>query len=129
MSQFLFAVDTQFQLWLDEYMSPPCCNQVDNSLLNFTPLIKSIRFGTFVVTLPITFFAMAEKETLTGGKTTPNKQSADKKEEDNTQKKKKGQIQGREGERVKMTPLLNHANYYLPKLGPPILPTNALRIE
>lgn len=55
MSQFLFAVDTRFQLWLDECMSLPSRDQVDDTMLNFHPIIDSVRFGTFSVTLPITF--------------------------------------------------------------------------
>ena len=39
MSQFLFAVDTRFQLWLDECMSKVDCQHVNDGILNFNLLI------------------------------------------------------------------------------------------
>lgn len=71
MSQFLFAVDTCFQLWLDECMSLTCHTRVDDSMLNFTPLVEHVRFGTFFVQLPLTFInaTKAESKSSSGGKT------------------------------------------------------------
>ena len=98
MSQFLFAVDTRFQLWLDDCMSAPSRNQVDDSILNFGPIIEAIRFGTFAVTLPLTFATPKDKNTPapTGGA----KRQERKDDDDNQAKKKKGRTQGREGGRV-----------------------------
>ena len=99
MSQFLFAVDTRFQLWLDECMTLPSRNQVDDSMLNFTPLIESVRFGTLAVTLPITFVAKDKDQQPTGA-SSAGKRGNERKDEEKNQKKKKGRTQGREGERV-----------------------------
>lgn len=91
MSQFLFAVDTRFQLWLDECMSLTCRTQVDDSMLNFTQLIENVRFGTFFVQLPSTFIdATAASDSKTGnGGTNSKKRSAEDKDEDKTSGKKK----------------------------------------
>jgi hypothetical protein len=62
MSQLHFAVDTRFLLWLDESMTLTTRNQVDNSILNFTPLIENIHFGTFFVQLPSTFITSTNTE-------------------------------------------------------------------
>ncbi len=68
MCQFLFAVDTRFQLWLDECMTLTCHTQVDDSMLNFTQLVEHIRFGTFFVQLPSTFIAATDPKSGNGGK-------------------------------------------------------------
>ena len=90
MSQFLFAVDTRFQLWLDECMTLPCRAQVDDSMLNFSQLVESIRFGTFFIQLPSTFIAASNTESKSGngGKNT-NKRPEDKKDDDEATNKKK----------------------------------------
>ena len=90
MSQLLFAVDTRFQLWLDECMTLPARNQVDDSILNFTPLIENIRFGTFFVQLPSTFINPADTEPKSGsgGKNT-TKRPGDKRDDDESAGKKK----------------------------------------
>ena len=91
-------IDTRFQLWLDDCMSAPSRNQVDDSILNFSPIIEAIRFGTFAVTLPLTFATPKDKNTPapTGGA----KRQERKDDDDNQAKKKKGRTQGREGGRV-----------------------------
>lgn len=55
-SKFLFAVDTRMQLWLEECATLTSRDQVDDSTLNFSALVDSVRFGTFDVKLPPTFF-------------------------------------------------------------------------
>ena len=90
MSQFLFAVDTRFQLWLDECTTLTCRNQVDDSMLNFTQLVENVRFGTFFVQLPPTFIAATEADSKPGnggGKT--NKRTAEKNDEEDKEGKKK----------------------------------------
>lgn len=83
-------------------MSLPCRTQVDDSILNFTPIIEMVCFGTFNVTLPITFMMPKDKEDPSpkagsGG----NKRQADKKDDNDGQPKKRGRTLGREGNRVK----------------------------
>ena len=99
MSQFLFAVDTRFQLWLDECMTKADRLHVDDNILNFTLLMDSVKFSTFFVNLPTTFVAPKDTtETTTspvpnGDKQASNKRAADDKEQDDespTKKKKKG---------------------------------------
>ena len=98
MSQFLFAVDTRFQIWLDECMTAAHRTNVDDSTLNFSPLIESIRLSTFFVNLPSTFVASKDKEITTspssgGDNPTPNKRAAEDKvheDESPSKKKKKG---------------------------------------
>jgi hypothetical protein len=61
-SKFLFAIDTRMQMWLDECMTQPARNLVDDSILNFNTLIDSVRFNNFDICLPPTFIATASKE-------------------------------------------------------------------
>ena len=65
MSQFLFAIDTCFQLWLEECMTKPDRTHVDDGILNFTGFMDTVCFGTFFVNLPTTFVTTKEKETTT----------------------------------------------------------------
>jgi hypothetical protein len=120
MSQFLFAVDTRFQLWLDKCMTLTCRSQVDDSMLNFTQLVESVRFGTFFVHLPSTFIAAtdAESKSGTGGKNM-NKRPTEKMDNNETTNKKK---------KCKPTKV-GHANFRPAKLGPPILPTRVSMTE
>ena len=55
MTKFLLAIDKRFQLWLDACMTVPTRTDVDDSTLNFLPLVESVRFGTFDLRLPLTF--------------------------------------------------------------------------
>ena len=82
MSQFLFAVDTRFQLWLDECMSLTCRTQVDDTMLNFTQLVEHVRFGTFFVQLPSTFIDATEAGSKpSSGGTNSNKRPAEDKDD------------------------------------------------
>lgn len=54
-SKFLFAIDTRMQMWLDECMTQPSRDLVDDSILNFNSVIDSVRFGNFDIALPPTF--------------------------------------------------------------------------
>ena len=98
MSQFCFAIDTCFQLWLEEYMTKPDRTHVDDGILNFTGFMDTVCFGTFFVNLSTTFVTTKEKETTTspsgGDKLAPNnKRAAEDKEheeESPSKKKKKG---------------------------------------
>lgn len=55
MSKFLLAVDKRFQLWLESCMTLSTRTEVDDSVLNFLPLVNSVRYGTFELRLPLTF--------------------------------------------------------------------------
>jgi hypothetical protein len=98
MSQFLFAVDTRFQIWLDECMTAAHRTDVNDGTLNFSPLIDSIKLSTFFVNLPSTFVTPKDKETTTspssgGDNPTSNKRAAEDKaheDESPSKKKKKG---------------------------------------
>jgi hypothetical protein len=100
MSQFLFAVDTRFQLWLDECMTKPDRTHVDDGILNFTVFMDTVRFSTFFINLPATFVTPKDKETTTspsgGGKPAPNNKRAaaeengEHEDESPSKKKKKG---------------------------------------
>jgi hypothetical protein len=54
-SKFIYAINTRYQIWLEECMQLTQRNRVDNSLLNFKSIIKQVRFGTFELRLPSAF--------------------------------------------------------------------------
>jgi hypothetical protein len=54
-SKFLFAVDTRMQLWLEECSTLTSRDQVDDSTLDFSAIVNSVRFGDFDAKLPSTF--------------------------------------------------------------------------
>ena len=54
-SKFLFAVDTRMQLWLEDCSTLTSRDQVDDSTLDFTALVNSVRLGNFDAKLPSTF--------------------------------------------------------------------------
>jgi hypothetical protein len=64
-SKFLYAVDSLFQLWLEECSTCNQCNKVDNDLLNFRNLVKAVRFGTFKLKLPSSFTQPKEQSAAT----------------------------------------------------------------
>ncbi len=63
-SKFLYAVDTRFQLWLEECSNADRRNRVDNNLLDFRNLIVSVRFGTFELNLPSPFSEPKPKDPI-----------------------------------------------------------------
>ena len=63
MSKFLFAVDRRFQLWMESCMIQTTRSEVDDGILNFTPLVDSIRFSNFDLRLPLTFTTVQDKPT------------------------------------------------------------------
>jgi hypothetical protein len=50
------------QMWLEECMSQPSRNRVDDSILNFDPVIDQVRFGSFDIILPPTFTTKADEK-------------------------------------------------------------------
>ena len=55
MSKFVFAVKTRMQLWFESISQAKVRSDVDDSPLNFSGLVDSVRFGNFVQSLPPTF--------------------------------------------------------------------------
>jgi hypothetical protein len=45
--KFLFAVDMRFQIWLNDCKSAKFCNKVDDSIIDFQPLINQVIFFSF----------------------------------------------------------------------------------
>ena len=66
-AKFLFAVDTRFQIWLNDCKSGKFHNKVDDLIIDFRPLINQVIFGSFNMTLPPTFSMKAPKDTMTAG--------------------------------------------------------------
>lgn len=96
MSKFLFAVDRRFQLWMESCMIQTTRTKVDDSVLNFIPLVDSIRFSNFDLRLPLTFTKAQDKSTE--AKTTNKRKGGsgssggdqDNSNAENAKKKKKG---------------------------------------
>ena len=61
MCKFLLSIDKRFQLWLEGCMTLTTRTAVDDGILNFLPLIDTIRYGTFDLRLPLTFVKEQEK--------------------------------------------------------------------
>jgi hypothetical protein len=54
-SNLVFAVDKQMQLWFESISQAKVRSDVNDSPLNFSKLVDSVRYGNFVQSLPITF--------------------------------------------------------------------------
>jgi hypothetical protein len=54
-SKFMYAVDMQFQLWLEDCMTATQRDRIDDSILNCHLLIESVHFGTFALHLSSSF--------------------------------------------------------------------------
>lgn len=67
-SKFLLAIDKRFQIWLDNCMTATDRTRVDDGILNFHPLIDTVRFGTFDLRLPLTFKESKPENTNTKNK-------------------------------------------------------------
>lgn len=100
MSQFLFAVDTRFQLWLDECMTLTHRPLVDDSMLNFNSIVEAVRFGTFHVSLPVTFVSPSEKKEDPMTNKPTGKQPEKQADEDETHSKKRQRTNNRKGKPV-----------------------------
>jgi hypothetical protein len=53
--KFMYAVDTRFQLWLEDCMTATQRDRIDDSILGCRLLIESVCFGTFALNLPSSF--------------------------------------------------------------------------
>jgi hypothetical protein len=54
-SKFMYAVDTRFQLWLEDCMTAIQRDRIADSILDCRLLIESVHFGTFALHLPSSF--------------------------------------------------------------------------
>ena len=54
-SKFMYAVDTRYQLFLEDCMTATTRDRVDDGALNFNPMIEMVRYGTFDCRLPSVF--------------------------------------------------------------------------
>jgi hypothetical protein len=83
-SKFLFAVDQRMQLWLEECATLTSRDQVDDSTLNFSSMVDSVRFGSFDIKLPPTFCKVDNEN----DKKRPSKAGNDKADGENKSTKK-----------------------------------------
>jgi hypothetical protein len=64
-AKFLLAVDTRVQIWLTDCKSAKKHEEVDDSMIDFRPLINQVIFGSFHMILPPTFSMKSPKVTTT----------------------------------------------------------------
>jgi len=64
-AKFLLAVDTRFQIWLTDCKLAKNCGEVDDSIIDFQPLVNQVIFGSFHMILPPTFSMKSPKATKT----------------------------------------------------------------
>eukprot|EP00957_Ditylum_brightwellii_P210574 15365127-Ditylum_brightwellii.AAC.1 len=86
---FLFVVDQQCQLWLDECLSADDCSEVNNSSLDFNNIISKILLGEYNIDLLKTFISATKK---THCKDSNQKDSSKKKKSKKDQNKKRSQM-------------------------------------
>ncbi len=91
-AEFRFEVDTRFQVWLNDCKSAKFCNEVNNLIIHFQPLINQVIFDSFNMTLPPTFSMKAPKYTMTAGTGGGGKRKED---DDDKRDKKKGKGNGK----------------------------------
>ena len=60
-AKFLFAVDTRFQIWLNDCKSAKFRNEVNELIIDFWPLINQVIFGSFNMTPPPDFLNESSK--------------------------------------------------------------------
>jgi hypothetical protein len=93
-SKFMYAIDTYYQLWLEECMLQTQQNCVDDNILHFQPLIEQVHFGTFELKLPSVFSAPPPPKPDDGAAAANQKGQGNKGNQDAVEgKKKKGQQQ------------------------------------
>jgi len=66
-AKFLLAVDTRFQIWLTDCKLAKNSDEVDDSIIDFRPLVNQVIFGSFHIFLPPTFSMKSPKATKTSG--------------------------------------------------------------
>ena len=66
-AKFLFVVDTRFQIWLNDCKSAKFCNEINNLIIDFRPLINQVIFSSFNMILPPTFSMKAPNDSMTAG--------------------------------------------------------------
>ncbi len=66
-AKFLLAVDTRFQIWLNDCKSAKNRDEVDVLIIDFRPLINQVIFGSFHMILPPTFSMKSPNNTTVTG--------------------------------------------------------------
>ncbi len=66
-AKFLLAVNTRFQIWLNDCKSAKNRDEVDDSIIDFWPLINQVIFGSFHMILPPTFSMKSPNNTTVTG--------------------------------------------------------------
>jgi hypothetical protein len=87
-SNFLFAVDSRYQIWLNQCQIATTHSVVNNTIIIFYPLVLQVLFGSFHISLPPTFSMKTPKATAT--RTRKNYSNQKEKGKESGHKKKKG---------------------------------------
>ncbi len=87
-AEFLLAVDTRFQIWLNDCKSAKNHDKVDDSIIDFWPLINQVIFSSFHMILSPTFSMKSPNDTTVTGPGGGGKRR--KADEDKRGNKKKG---------------------------------------
>jgi hypothetical protein len=66
-AKFLLGVNTRFQIWLNDCKSAKNRDEVDDSIINFQPLVNQVIFGSFHMILPPTFSMKSPNDTTVTG--------------------------------------------------------------
>ena len=66
-AKFLLAVDTRIQIWLNDCTLAKNRDEVDDSIIDFQPLVNQVIFGSFHMILPPTFSMKSPKVTTMSG--------------------------------------------------------------
>ena len=66
-AKFLLAVDTRNQIWLINCKLAKHRDEVDDSIIDFRPLVNQVIFGSFHMVLPPTFSMKSPKASKTSG--------------------------------------------------------------
>jgi hypothetical protein len=66
-AKFLLAVDTRNQIWLNNCKLAKHRDEVDDSIIDFRPLVNQVIFGSFHMVFPPTFSMKSPKASKTSG--------------------------------------------------------------
>jgi hypothetical protein len=86
-SKFLFAVDSRYQIWLRENRKALNRNEVNDNIIDFSPVVSQILFSCFQVNLPPTF-KMKDPATTPGATPSSGPKGGGKGDEDKGGRKK-----------------------------------------
>ena len=86
-SKFLFAVDSRYQIWLRKNRKALNRNEVNDNIIDFSPVVSQILFSCFQVNLPPTF-KMKDPATTPGATPSSGPKGGGKGDEDKGGRKK-----------------------------------------